>query len=220
MTRISFVPSFCIRGMARFASAMDESNGSSIFLPQFAIADPKQLTPTSACWSLLYAISKSSSLISWMFLPSMLRASIHFQPSSFVALIWLSMPLAASSAKPVRYISLLLVVIGAERRHARTGALVGGAGIEPATSSVSTKRSPPELTAQKEDCSLNCRKRTVRTVFLDARTIIATMQRRCQPPRAGGRTLDLRRGRGTDRGRKGRGVRGREARPCATPARG
>jgi len=104
MMRTSLQPSRCIRGMARFASSREESNGCVICLPQFAIADPKQLMRTPASWSLPQTASNSLSGMSWMFLPPMFRDSMLLQPSSFVARICPSISSAASSANPVRYI--------------------------------------------------------------------------------------------------------------------
>ena len=55
------MPSRCIRGMARSISASVMSNGSSTFLPQLAIVEPKQLTDTPASPSSAQARSKASS---------------------------------------------------------------------------------------------------------------------------------------------------------------
>ena len=101
MMRIIFVPSRCMRGIARRASASEVSNGSSIFLPQLAMADPKQLTPTPAACRRAQTRSNSASGRSWMFFPPTPRDSMNDQPNSLVALICSSMSFAASSANPV-----------------------------------------------------------------------------------------------------------------------
>ena len=100
-----------MRGIARRTCSMSfsKSASDSMLLPQLAMAEPKQLIFTPDAASLAATSSNASSERSWMLTPSMLRDSMLDHPSPFVTAIWSSIPGAASSAKPVKYISFLLL---------------------------------------------------------------------------------------------------------------
>ena len=83
--RTSGVPSRCIRTIDLRASPSVRSKGSSIDVPQLAMAEAKQLIRTPAASRASQARSNSSSGRSWIIVPFTWRASMCVQPSSRVA---------------------------------------------------------------------------------------------------------------------------------------
>ena len=72
-----------IRAIARSTVFIVSEKSSSTLFPQLAIVEPKQLTRIPSRSRVLQTSSKAPSSRSWIFTPSMLRASMYNQPSSF-----------------------------------------------------------------------------------------------------------------------------------------